>query len=142
MNQHLLTEAQSTDELLRKESREFAENKIPACPEFGSKAPQQGHTSLCVCLRNARAKQEDPKDGIFFDRNRLSKTQDNVAAAKSWFIPKSMFARAVFLMFLMAGYLGAYWSFGLVGLLLFALLMLLALSHPFWLMGYEVQKNK
>ena len=88
------------------------------------------------------AKQEDPQDGIFFDRNRLTKTQDNVAAAKSWFIPKRILTRAVFVIFLMAGYLGAYLAFGIVGLLLFALLMLLALSHPFWLIGHEVQKNK
>ncbi len=72
----------------------------------------------------------------------LSKIRKNVKYTKGLFVRNNMLARAILAVFLMAGYLSAYLAFGTLGLVMLALLVLLALSHPFWFMKWRRDETK
>lgn len=78
-------------------------------------------------------------------REELNKVRKNVSYPKGLFIRNNMLARSFLAVVLMAGYLSAYLAFGTLGLVVVALIVLLALSHPFWFMKWrrsETRKRK
>lgn len=64
----------------------------------------------------------------------LDRARNNIMHHDGLLISKNTLWRTALAVALMVGYLVAYTHFGVIGLVVLALLVLLAISHPFWLM--------